>query len=224
MASGVVPVSVGNISTKTGISAAVLIAALILSALGAVTWRAEGGLTLNPSDWAAVRFTIWQAMWSAFFSCLLAVPVARAMARRRFWGRSFLITLLGAPFLLPVIVAVLGLLAIFGRSGLLNDALTLIGFETRIDLRLARRCSGPCLFQSPPWRPACCLQGWQSVPAEQFRLSAQLGTPPAMVFQLIEKPLLLRSLPGRVCLGVCDLSDQFCGGFDPWRRAARNDD
>ncbi len=199
MASGVVPVSVGNISTKTGISAAVLIAALILSALGAVTWRAEGGLTLNPSDWAAVRFTIWQAMWSAFFSCLLAVPVARAMARRRFWGRSFLITLLGAPFLLPVIVAVLGLLAIFGRSGLLNDALTLIGFET-VSIYGLHGVVLAHVFFNLPLATRLLLQGWQSVPAEQFRLSAQLGTPPSMVFQLIEKPLLLRSLPGAFAL------------------------
>ena len=48
---------------------------------------------------------------------MLAVPVARALARRRFPGRGLLVTLLGAPFLLPVIVALLGLLAVFGRAG-----------------------------------------------------------------------------------------------------------
>jgi len=44
------------------------------------------------------------------------VPVARALARRRFVGRGLLVTLLGAPFILPVIVAVLGLLAVFGSE------------------------------------------------------------------------------------------------------------
>ncbi len=53
--------------------------------------------------------------------------MARALARRRFPGRGALIALMGAPFLLPVIVAVLGLLAVFGRSGWVNGALSALG-------------------------------------------------------------------------------------------------
>ena len=64
---------------------------------------------------------------SATLSCLLAIPVARALARRQFRGRGLLVTLLGAPFLLPVIVAVLGLLAVFGRNGVLNGVLDALG-------------------------------------------------------------------------------------------------
>jgi len=82
---------------------------------------------LGPADWAAIRFTISQALVSASLSCVLAIPVARALARRQFWGRSVLVTLLGAPFLLPVIVAVIGLLAVFGRNGVLNTGLESVG-------------------------------------------------------------------------------------------------
>ncbi|MEP5121985.1 MAG: thiamine/thiamine pyrophosphate ABC transporter permease ThiP, partial [Sulfitobacter pontiacus] len=92
------------ISTKTGISAAVLVAALILAAVGAVLWRAEFGSGLGPADWSAIRFTVLQAALSALLSTALAIPVARALARRRFVGRGLLVTLLGAPFILPVIV------------------------------------------------------------------------------------------------------------------------
>ena len=75
------------------------------------------------SDWAALNFTVFQAALSAFLSVLFAIPVARALARQHFWGRSVFITLLGAPFILPVIVAILGLLAVFGNAG------TLISFR-----------------------------------------------------------------------------------------------
>ena len=92
-----------------GAIAAALVAALILGTLGAVAFRAEAGRGLGASDWAVVRFTITQAILSALFSVALAIPVARALARRRFAGRSILIALLGAPFILPVIVAILGL-------------------------------------------------------------------------------------------------------------------
>ena len=62
-------------------------------------------------------------------SIVLAVPVARALARRSFFGRGVLITILGAPFILPVIVAVLGLIAVFGRSGYLGNILVWAGLE-----------------------------------------------------------------------------------------------
>ena len=122
-----------SISTKPGISAAVTVAALILTALLAVLGRAEFTSGLGPADWSAIRFTILQAVISAVVSTLLAVPVARALARRRFRGRGLLVTLLGAPFILPVIVAVLGLIAVFGRAGWLNAG-------------LARRRSGTCFL------------------------------------------------------------------------------
>ncbi len=112
-----------------GIGAAASIPLLIGVTALAVVMSAEGGRGLSPADWAAIRFTLWQAVASAAISVVLAIPVARALARRRFPGRNALITLLGAPFLLPVIVAIFGLLAIFGRGGLLNAALTSFGAD-----------------------------------------------------------------------------------------------
>ncbi|MFT6451317.1 MAG: thiamine transport system permease protein, partial [Halocynthiibacter sp.] len=102
---------------------------LTLGTLAAVFWRADGLGSLSAADWSALRFTLMQAFLSAALSIGLAIPVARALARRRFWGRSALIALMGAPFILPTIVAVLGLVAVFGRSGLAGRALGLFGIE-----------------------------------------------------------------------------------------------
>ncbi len=109
----VLPLSIGH-------AIAGALAALILGTLAAVAWVAGGLSGLTEWDLRAVWFTLWQAALSATLSAALAVPVARALARRRFRGRGLLVTLLGAPFILPVIVAVLGLIAIFGRNGALN--------------------------------------------------------------------------------------------------------
>ena len=113
--------------TLAGIAAGALVVLLILGSVVAVALRAERGAGLGSADWAALRFTLWQAALSAVFSVAGAIPVARALARRRFRGRGLLITLLGAPFILPVIVAVLGLIMVFGRAGLLNDGLAALG-------------------------------------------------------------------------------------------------
>ena len=104
---------------------AVMIALLIFS-LGTalvVGLHGRGLAALNGADWSAVKFTLLQASLSAFLSIAMAIPVARALARQVFPGRQALITLLGAPFILPVIVGVLGLLAVFGRAGWISAAL-----------------------------------------------------------------------------------------------------
>ena len=71
-----------------GIGAAVAVAALILGALAAVFWRAEGPATLGRADWAAIRFTILQAGLSAAFSVALAVPLAQILPVGELVGQS----------------------------------------------------------------------------------------------------------------------------------------
>ena len=130
---------------------AALVVVLILGALVAVISEAEVGAGFVPSDWAALRFTVWQAFLSALFSVLLAIPVARAIARRRFVGRGLLVTLLGAPFTLPVIVAVLGLLSVFGRNGWLNLGLEALGLPTLSIYGLHVMC-WPMCFSTCRWQ------------------------------------------------------------------------
>ena len=59
-------------------------------------------VALDPYVLGVLRFTVWQAFLSAAISVLLAIPVARALARRpAFPGRALLVRLLG----LPMVVA-----------------------------------------------------------------------------------------------------------------------
>lgn len=165
---------------------------LTLGTLAAVGWRAELGRGLSPADWAAVRFTVTQAALSAIMSVALAVPAARALARRSFRGRGALITLLGAPFLLPVIVAVLGLLAVFGRGGIVNVTLAAVGLP-QVSIYGFWGVVLAHVFFNLPLAVRLILQGWQAIPAERFRLAASLN---GSVFRLIEVPMLMRIMPG----------------------------
>lgn len=182
---------------------AVLLLALVLAPVLAVGWRGTG-LSLGPADWAAVRFSVSQALLSAFFSTLLAIPVARALARRRFAGRAALITLMGAPFLLPAVVAVLGLLAVFGRSGVLNQALTALGFPP-ISIYGLHGVVLAHIFLNLPLAVRMILQGWLSIPSERIRLAQSLGFRPRETFRHLELPMLREVLPGTalVILVIC---------------------
>ena len=187
------------LSDRTGLFAAALVGLLILAALGAVFWVAEPGRGLGAADWAAVRFTVTQAFLSALISVLLAVPVARALARRRFRGRGALITLLGAPFILPVIVAVLGLLTVFGRAGVLNQMGAALGLP-HVSIYGLQGVVLAHVFFNLPLATRLLLQGWQDIPAERFQLAGQLSLTPRAVFRALEWPMLRQLLPGIAAL------------------------
>ena len=182
------------LSARSGIAAAALVVAAILSAFVAVLSRAEFA-ALSAADWAAIRFTVLQALLSAAISVGLAVPVARALARRRFPGRGLVVTLLGAPFILPVIVAVLGLLVVFGRSGWVNAGFALLGLPP-VSIYGLHGVVLAHVFFNLPLATRLLLQAWQSVPAERFRLVAQLGLTPRALFRAVEWPLIRQAVPG----------------------------
>jgi thiamine transport system permease protein len=106
-----------------------------------------------------------------------------------------LIGLLGAPFILPVIVAVLGLLAVYGRAGLFSDLLVWLGFQ-RLNFYGFWGVVLAHVFFNLPLATRLILQGWQAVPAEHFRLAAQLSMRPRDVARYLEWPMLRAIVPG----------------------------
>ncbi len=186
-----------------GLVAAATVAVLLLlnlGALGAVAWRAEPGTAiLRPADWAALRFTLLQAVLSALISVALAVPVARALARRRFPGRGALVVLMGAPFILPTLVAVAGILAVFGRGGIGNQALAALGFDT-VSIYGLQGVLVAHVFFNLPLATRLILQGWARVPAEHLRLAASLGFDGRAMWRHVEGPMLRQVVPGTLAV------------------------
>ena len=194
----------GAFAVTAGGAAALAVAALVLAPLGAVLARAGGAGWPTPADWSAVRFTVLQAALSALFSAALAIPVSRALARRRFPGRRAMILLMGAPFILPVIAAISGLLALFGRNGLLNATLSALGLPP-VEIYGLHGVLLAHVFFNLPLATRLLLDGWRSIPSERFRLAAQLDMPPGAAFRLIELPMLRERLPGvlTVIFAIC---------------------
>ncbi len=172
--------------------AAGLVLVLTLGTLAAVLWRAGWVVRLGPADLSALWFTIWQAVVSAALSILAAIPVARALARRRFPGRAALVTVLGAPFILPVVVAIIGILGVFGRGGIVNDALGVVGLGP-VSIYGWHGVVLAHVFFNLPLATRLILQGWLSIPAERFRLAASLDAPTG---RLLEWPMLRSVVPG----------------------------
>ena len=62
---------------------------------------------------------------------LFGTPTAYLLATRRFRGHSLAVTLVELPLVLPPAVAGIGLLAAFGRLGLLGSSSTSSGSRSR---------------------------------------------------------------------------------------------
>jgi thiamine transport system permease protein len=182
-------------SRALAVVAGLVLAFLTLGPVVVVLVRAGGFAALGPGDWQALQFTLWQALLSASFSVVIAIPVAKALARRRFFGRGLLVTLLGAPFILPVIVAVMGLIAVLGQAGIVNTLLVAAGLP-RLDIYGLHGVVLAHVFFNLPLAVRLLLSGWLAVPGEQFRLAASLGISPRAQWVLIDLPLIRRVLPG----------------------------
>ncbi len=79
--------------------------------------------------WHVVRFSFWQAFLSALLSVIPAIFLARALYRRRFPGRLALLRLCAMTLILPVLVAVFGILSVYGRRGWLATLCQSLGLE-----------------------------------------------------------------------------------------------
>ncbi len=188
--------------------AALLPGAAALTALALLIGGAVIGLLIVPGNgsggpWiddyvlGVLRFTALQAFLSAVLSLALAVPAARAMARRQvFPGRSLLLRLLGLPMVVPTVVGVLGIVAIYGRSGLVNDLLAAMGLETRFDIYGLTGILIAHVFFNMPFATRLLVQAWAGIPGESWRLAAQFGMSGGQIFRLIEWPMLRQVLPG----------------------------
>ncbi|OWY39490.1 ABC transporter permease [Xenophilus sp. AP218F] len=156
----------------------------------------EGGFGVSP-DLLADPYLQWRLLWSfgqALASCALALliglPVAWVLARFDFAGRRLLLRLLLLPFVMPTLVAAMGVLALFGPQGVsglnLQDTPWLLLY-------------GNLFFNLPLVIRAAC-DGLAQVPASRLAAARTLGASRWRAFWRVEWPALLPWLGSALCL------------------------
>ncbi|MHA1559602.1 MAG: thiamine/thiamine pyrophosphate ABC transporter permease ThiP, partial [Alphaproteobacteria bacterium] len=144
-----------------------------------------------------IRISLIQAGLSMIASLVVGAAIAIALARRtHFLGRQFLISALNVATVLPAIVTVFAIVAVFGRSGWFGDIGRLLGIETGSWIFGLEGVLIAHLFLNAPLAARVYLAALASVGAEQWRLASQLGMPPRAVFRFIDFPVLLRESVG----------------------------
>jgi thiamine transport system permease protein len=156
-----------------------------------------GAVDFDSYTLSILRFTLWQAGLSTLLSLLFAVPVARALARQRhFFGRRWLIRLMALPMGLPVLIGALGLIGIWGRNGIVNDLLTIMGKQVPVSIYGLSGILLAHVFFNMPLATRLLLAGLERQPPEYWRIASSLGMTGFSIFRFVEWPALRGLLPG----------------------------
>jgi molybdate transport system permease protein len=122
---------------------------------------------------------------------LLGTPAAYLLATRRFRGRSIAVVLVELPLVLPPAVAGIGLIAAFGRFGLLGGTLDTLGI--RLGLTQAAVVIAVAFVASPLYvRQA--IAAFEAVDPNLVAASRTLGAGPVRTFFRVVLPLARRGL------------------------------
>jgi molybdate transport system permease protein len=164
----------------------------------------------------AIGLSMATTLLTTLIALIAGTPVAYVLARRQFWGRTVLDTLIDLPMVLPPSVAGIALLITFGRRGLIGQYLADAGIEiafTQTAVVLAQT------FVAAPFYVKSAAAGFASIEPELEEAAAIDGAAPWLVFRAITLPLARPALLGGLvmtwarALGEFGATIIFAGNF-----------
>lgn len=143
----------------------------------------------------------WRIVWSlaqAGITCamgfVLALPMCWVLARFEFAGRTLVLRLLMLPFVVPTMVAALGVLALWGPSGTLSGAWGWSLQDTPWLLLYGNLFFNLCLLMRAG------VDGLSQVNATHLAAARSLGCTPWRAFWRVEWPVVAPWLMSALCL------------------------
>jgi molybdate transport system permease protein len=134
----------------------------------------------------AIRVSLTTGLVAHALILGFGTPAAYLLATKRFRGRSLVVSLLELPLVLPPAVAGIGLLAAFGRSGLLGDELGALGLSipfTQLAVVLA------VCFVASPFYVRAAIAAFEAVDPRLLEASRTLGADRGRTFRRVALPL-----------------------------------
>lgn len=144
--------------------------------------------------WHVIGFSFRQAFLSAALSLFFGAVFARAFFYQQFFAKQLILKLFSLTFVLPALVAVSGLIGIYGASGWLAKLTALLGFQWQPNIYGLNGILIAHLFFNIPLAAQMLLQSFRAIPDQQRQLAAQLNLRGSAFIRLIELPYLRQQL------------------------------
>ncbi|WP_180131442.1 iron ABC transporter permease [Rhodoferax sp. BLA1] len=179
---------------------------LLLAPVARLAWEGLAG-PLSSTDGLSMwlpwqdNYLRWRVIWSlaqAVITCVLALglglPLAWVLARFEFAGRALVLRLLMLPFVVPSLVAALGVLALWGPRGVLSGALGINLQDSPWLLLYGNLFFNLCLVVRAG------VDALAQVNARQVAAARSLGASPWRAFWRVEWPAIAPWLLSSLCL------------------------
>ena len=143
---------------------------------------------LGPTEWQAVRLSLWVGLVATLVSLPLGILTAYALVRWSFPGKQILNGIVHLPLILPPVVTGYLLLVTFGRRGSVGQWLETVGIV------FSFRWTGAALAAAIMAFPLMVRAIRLAIEAVDPRLEAAAGTlgaSPSWVFATVTLPLIL---------------------------------
>jgi molybdate transport system permease protein len=177
------------IALSTAFVIVVALTFLMLPIIALAVYQPVHELISNFGSQAAVDAIKVSLKTNAIAFALMIVfgtPFAYVLARRRFPGRSVVVTLVELPLVMPPAVAGLGLLVAFGRLGLLGGTLGALG----IDLAFSQAAVVMAIvFVASPFYLRGAIAAFETVDQTLIDVAGTLGAGPARRMLRVAIPL-----------------------------------
>lgn len=181
-----------------GMVALVLLVVPLFALTLRTPWRRAGELLTDPVVLQALRLSLTTSLAALALSTLLGVPLALLFARVDFPGKPFVRAVAILPMVLPPVVGGVGLLAAFGRRGLIGRPL-----EQLTGITVPFTSAAPVLaatFVAMPFLVVTVESGLRLLDRRLEDAAATLGAERWTILRRVVLPMLAPSLVAGMAL------------------------
>ncbi len=183
--------ALGRVALAVGAAlvVAVVLAFLIVPIVALVTYQPLPSLIDGFGTKVATDAIVVSLKTNAIAFALMigfGTPFAYLLARRRFTGRSAVITLVELPLVMPPAVAGLALLVAFGRFGLLGHTLSVLGIDLAFNQAAVVIA---ILFVASPYYLRGAIAAFEAVDRALLDVAGTLGAGPIRTMLRVALPL-----------------------------------
>jgi molybdate transport system permease protein len=183
-------------------AAALAFGFLLLPVVALFTHQSPGDLVHQVTNPVVTDALVVSAKTSVVAQALIlgvGTPTAYLIARRRFPGRAFVITLVELPLVLPPAVAGVGLLVAFGRLGLLGSTFDALGIDVAFNQAAVVLA---VTFVASPLYLRQAIASFEAVDPDLVAASRTLGAGPERTFFRVVLPLARSGLAAGAALSL----------------------
>ncbi len=164
-------------------------------------------ITLSNTELSAIYLSLKVAFWAIVCSLPFAIAIAWLLARRDFWGKSILNSLIHLPLVLPPVVIGYLLLVAMGRNGLIGKyLLDWFGFSFAFSWHGAALASAVVTF---PLMVRSIRLAIECVDIKLEQAARTLGASPFRTFFTVTLPLSSTGILAGVILGFARSLGEF---------------